>query len=60
LNGLTASGNLPEAPTIAFGFPVGEPTQPAEFEPRIDDALRTQLLDGWNRAVRTALAWAGE
>jgi len=45
---------------MAFGFPIGEPPQPAEFEPCIDDALRTQLLDGWNRAVPTALAWAGD
>ena len=33
----------------------GEPTR---FEPDMDAALRDQLLHGWQRAVRAALAWA--
>jgi glycerol kinase len=32
--------------------------EPTHFEPAMTDDARAALLAGWNRAVRTALAWA--
>jgi glycerol kinase len=37
---------------------LGERAEPQVFAPRSDEATRTDLLDGWKRAVSTALHWA--
>jgi glycerol kinase len=39
---------------------LGEREPPAVFEPRMDEQARNALLHGWQRAVRTALAWAND
>jgi glycerol kinase len=37
---------------------LGERAAPHTFEPRADDATRRALLEGWERALGTALYWA--
>jgi glycerol kinase len=36
---------------------LGERSAPTVFEPRMDDDERSDLLDGWRRAVETTLGW---
>lgn len=48
-----AAGVWPNAE--AFRASLGEPDR---FEPDLDANLRDALVDGWNRAVRTARAWS--
>jgi glycerol kinase len=37
---------------------LGERAEPAVFQPTASQQTRAELLDGWNRAVATALHWA--
>jgi glycerol kinase len=37
---------------------LGERAPPTTFSPRMDERTRSALLDGWRRAVRSALQWA--
>ncbi|HSK19778.1 MAG TPA: glycerol kinase GlpK [Longimicrobiales bacterium] len=36
---------------------LGERPAPSVFEPRMDDTERTELLEGWHRAIGTTLSW---
>lgn len=48
-----ATGVWPDAETF-----LGARPEPDAFEPIMEDREREALLDGWNRAVDTALHWA--
>ncbi|HSJ31759.1 MAG TPA: glycerol kinase GlpK [Longimicrobiales bacterium] len=36
---------------------LGERPAPSVFEPRMDETKRTELLEGWHRAIGTTLSW---
>jgi glycerol kinase len=38
---------------------LGERDAPTVFQPHLEESDRRALLDGWGRAVRSTLAWAG-
>ncbi len=50
-----ATGVWPDADAF-----LGSRPPPEHFEPGMDDDTRRRLLSGWERAVSTALHWAGD